>query len=192
MNCGGNIARRAAHHAKWLLLLVVLLGSTGAEPGRARSEAEIKAVFIFNFLQFVEWPKDVMERTEGEYRIGLVGEDPFDGLLDRIVAGERLNNRAIKVIPFEERDPGLFCHVFFISRGEAGRLPTLQRKFRGNPALTVSDIPGFADRGGMVELVKRENKIQLRINLEAVKAENITISSRLLRLAEVVGEAKSD
>lgn len=172
------------------LLLFAMSFTEGAESSRPRNEYEVKAVFLFHFLQFVEWPKEVMERTEGEYRIGIVGNDPFEGVLDRVIEGEKLNNRTIKILRFPNSDPTVYCHIFFVPRSEAARMETLRRRFGKNPALIVSDIPGFADKGGMVELVKKENKIQLKVNLHEVKESNINVSSRLLRLAEVVGQTK--
>ena len=49
----------------------------------------------------------------------------------------------------------------------------------------MSDIEGFAELGGMIELFTEKSKVRMRINLEAVKAANLKISSKLLRVAEV-------
>jgi hypothetical protein len=76
------------------------------------------------------------------------------------------------------------CHVLFISRSEAERLEQILTGLRGRNTLTVADIDDFALRGGMIQLVTEKNKIRMRINLEAVKAANLTISSKLLRVAE--------
>ena len=76
------------------------------------------------------------------------------------------------------------CHVLFISRSENDRVEQILQNLQGRNILTVSDIPDFAARGGMIELFMEKNKIRMRINLSAVKAAGLNISSKLLRLAE--------
>jgi hypothetical protein len=76
------------------------------------------------------------------------------------------------------------CHVLFISRSETDRLEQILASVKGRNILTVGDAEDFALRGGMIQLVTEKNKIRMRINLEAVKAAGLTISSKLLRVAE--------
>jgi transcription-repair coupling factor (superfamily II helicase) len=80
--------------------------------------------------------------------------------------------------------------MLFISRSETDRLEQILASFVGKPVLTVSDVEGFARRGGMIDLATVSGKIQLRINLEAAKAARLTMSSKLLRPAKVVPSGK--
>jgi hypothetical protein len=57
---------------------------------------------------------------------------------------------------------------------------------QGRSVLTVSDGERFASQGGMIGFVTEQNRIRLRINLEAARAANLTISSKLLRPARIV------
>jgi YfiR/HmsC-like len=52
--------------------------------------------------------------------------------------------------------------------------------------LTVSDADGFTQRGGIVRFVTQNDHVKLRINVEAAKAAGLTISSKLLRVADTV------
>jgi hypothetical protein len=82
------------------------------------------------------------------------------------------------------------CHVLFISRSETDRLEQIFASLKGRSILTVGDFDGFAQRGGMIRFVMEKNKTRLRIALETAKAGNMTISSKLLRPAEIVAPGK--
>ena len=67
---------------------------------------------------------------------------------------------------------------------ENDRLDSVLQALQGRSILTVSDLPDFTSRGGMIELYMEKNKIRMRISLAVVKAAGLSISSKLLRLAE--------
>jgi hypothetical protein len=179
-----------------LFLLLCFVGlqicqGQSSKPAQPRNEYEVKAGFLFHLFQFVEWPGDIMEKTHGVYRIGIVGNDPFGKVLDDIAAAERSDHRKIEVLRFQNTDPKIFCHLFWVAKTEpASRIAAHFKRFEDKPILVVSDIEGFADGGGMVELVKKENRIRLRINNEEARKHQLVISSRLLKLAEITGPRK--
>jgi hypothetical protein len=95
-----------------------------------------------------------------------------------------VNDRPLVVQRYHRLGEIKTCHVLFISRTESARLEEILASLKGRSILTVGDTDDFALRGGMIRFVTEKNKIRMRINLEAVKAANLTISSKLLRLAE--------
>ena len=146
-------------------------------------EYQVKALFLFNFAQFVSWPSP--QPSDTPFVIGIVGDDPFNSYLDETVRGEKVNNRLLTTQRFRRgRDPRN-CNILFISQSERDRAAQIVSSLKGSSVLTVSDIEGFADSGGMIELFTEKNKIHVRINLEAVKGANLKVSSKLLRVAEV-------
>jgi hypothetical protein len=152
----------------------------------AAGEYQLKAVFLFNFAQFVEWPPQAFTDPRTPLIIGVLGEDPFGAFLDDTVRDERVNNRPLAVQRYRRVEDIKSCHILFISRSETGRLEQIFAGLKGRSVLTVSDVVGFAQHGGMIRFVTEKNKIRLRINLEAAKAANLTISSKLLRPAEII------
>lgn len=146
-------------------------------------EYQVKAVFLFNFAQFVTWPSQ--ESSRAPLVIGILGDDPFGSYLDETVRGEKVNNRPLAIQRFRQSTELRNCNVLFISQSERDRVGQIVSNLKGRSILTVSDMDGFADIGGMIQFVTERNKIRLRINLEAVKAANMKISSKLLRVAEV-------
>jgi hypothetical protein len=150
------------------------------------AEYQVKAIFLFNFAQFVDWPSGAFSGAQTPLVIGVLGEDPFGGYLDETVRGERVNNRSLTVQRYRRVDDIKTCHVLFISRSEEGRLEQILASLKARNILTVADAESGARRGVMIRFVTEQNKIRLRINLAAARAANLTISSKLLRLAEIV------
>jgi len=157
--------------------------SAQAAPPR---EYQLKAVFLFNFAQFVEWSPQAFADAQTPLVIGVLGMDPFGAYLDETVSGETVNDRSLVVQRYGRVEDINTCHILFISRSEEDRLEQILASLRGRNILTVADTEGFALRGVMIRLITVENRIRLRINLEAAQAANLRISSKLLRPAEIV------
>lgn len=183
-------ARRWAYG--WRVLLAGFLMVAGPLSGAQSSsrEYDVKAVFLFNFIQFTEWPTNAFAATNAPIVIGVFGKDPFGSALENTVKGEVINGRGLKVQHFNRLDEVKDCHLLFVSSSEASRSLQIVEALRGKPILTVGETDGFVISGGCVRFVTENNKIRLRINLESVKRANLTISAKLLRLAEIVAPEK--
>jgi YfiR/HmsC-like len=168
---------------------VFLLGCVlGAQPASAApTPAEVEAVFLFNFSQFVDWPAQAFSDPGSPIVIGVLGDDPFGAALDEVVRGEVVKGRALVVRRFRSIEELTDCHILFISRSERTRIEPILNVLKGRSVLTVSDLEGFAQDGGVICFVLMENKIRLRVNLEAAKAAGLILSSKLLRPAAIVG-----
>jgi hypothetical protein len=149
-------------------------------------EYQVKAVFLFNFTQFVEWPASAFPSPTSPLVIGILGEDNFGSYLDEIVSGEQVNGHAIIIRRYHHVDDVKQCHILFISNSETKKQEQIIAGLKGESILTVSDVPDFIIKGGMIRFFLENNKIQLQINPQSIKDANLTISSKLLRLAEIV------
>jgi hypothetical protein len=152
----------------------------------AVQEYQIKAVFLYNFVRFVDWPTRTFAAAHTPLVIGVLGADPFGGALDDAVRGESVNGHPLAVQRFRRVEDVVDCAMLFISRSEAGRLESILVALRHRSILTVSDAENFARRGGMIRFVNENNKVRLRINVGAAREAGLTISSKLLRPAEIV------
>jgi hypothetical protein len=161
-------------------------GQDLAAQGANSKEYQVKAVFLYNFAHFTEWPTGVLGEANSPLVIGILGDDPFSSNLDEIVRGEKVNNHPLVVQHYQQVEDIKACHVLFVSRSETKHLERIFTTLKSRSILTVGDADGFAKRGGMIRLVTENNKIRFRVNLEAAKAANVTISSKLLRAAEIV------
>jgi hypothetical protein len=179
-------ARRWAALRRLVWVLGLACGSGLAAQAPPAAEYRLKAVFLFNFAQFVEWPASAFPEPDSPLVIGILGEDPFGAYLDETVRGETVNGRPLTVRRYRRVEEIGGCDVLFVSRTEQGRLGEILDSLKDRSVLTVSDADGFASRGGMIGFVTEQNRIRLRVNLEAARAANLTISSKLLRPAQIV------
>jgi hypothetical protein len=172
--------RRSSHILVAILALAGTLRSSASTP----TEYEVKAAFLLNFARFVEWPG---ESRQGPIRLCIVGRDPFGASLDQIVGGRLVNGRAIEIYRGPSPAGLKRCHIVFVSNSENARLSQVLTELEGAPALTVSEIEGFAAKGGMIGLALDENRIRLEINIEPASRSQLKISSQLLRVAKLIG-----
>jgi hypothetical protein len=149
-------------------------------------EYEIKAGLLYNFARFVEWPADAFRGDGDELRFEVVGHDPFDGALDRLVAGKTIHTHRIVTLYSTGESTQLHGHVVFIAESEKRHLANLLTVVRQKPVLTVSDMDGFAQGGGVIGLMSRDDSIRFVINRAAATDARLHVSSRLLSLAALV------
>jgi hypothetical protein len=191
------VAQAAPRPRRWCgfaLTACIVLGLVAApvtlRGQRKFDEREIKATFLFNFAQFVEWPVTSFADPQAPLVIGLLGDDPFDAVLDAVVRGEVIKNRRLVVTRFRSIEEVDSCHILFVSPSEAPRYRQISEALQGHAILTVGDTDGFATSGGMIRFVTENNHVRLRINLGGARAVGLTVNSRLLKAAEVVGEGE--
>jgi len=174
----------------WLVILLWPDFFASQIRAQAFKEYDLKATFLYHLAQFVEWPPEAFPTEDTPLVIGILGLDPFGKILDEIVDGEVVKNRNLKVRRFSSMEEVKLCHILFISQSESKRLEQIVAALKGRSILTVSDSVGFTRYGGMIRFVTEKNKVRLRINLEAATAANLTISSKLLRPAEIATPGK--
>jgi hypothetical protein len=162
-----------------------------AQAQRKFDEREVKATFLFNFAQFVDFPAASFADTRAPFVIGILGSDPFGDVLDAVVKGETIKGRPLSVVRFRRTEDVAVCHILFVSASEAPRYSQVLAALQGRPILTVGDADGFTEHGGVIRFVTDRNRIRLRINVSAARAAGVTVSSGLLRIADVVGAAEA-
>lgn len=170
-----------------LWLAWALLVFAAAPAAAAPAEYQVKAVFLFNFTQFVDWPAESFPGPDAPFVIGVLGKDPFGSQLDEVVRGETVNKRPLVVERYRSVDEIRNCNILFIGSSELRSLSQILTALKGRSILTVSDADAAGERGVMIRLVTESNRIRLRIDVGAARAGNLTISSKLLRPAEIVG-----
>lgn len=160
-----------------LLVVAIALGAVVSGQG-VPLEYQVKAAYLFNFLQFVEWPQDA---AEGPLVMCVARPNPFGDHLADTLRGESVGGRRIDVRVIG--DPDGTCDVLFIPR-EASADPYLQSA-RSTPTLTIGEAPGFLQRGGLINFIREGANVRFEIDEAAARRAGLRISSRLLRLARM-------
>lgn len=162
------------------LIAVVLWSALGAAGASVRSEYEVKAAFLYNFTRFITW--SAPQASLPALRVCVLGRDPFGDVLQQL-DGRFSQGKALELGYPESLSEVDSCQVLFIGSAKAGELPAITDYAHDRNILTVSEIPDFAEDGGIIGYVKRGNVIRFEINLQAAQRADLHINSRLLELA---------
>ena len=168
------------------VLLFLIYGALFFSAQKSTREYQLKAAFLFNFTQFVEWPAHTFPSSQAPAVIGILGKDPFGNYLEEIIKGETIDKHALVIQHFETVEEVTNCQILFINVSDKTQLQSIIKKLKGKSMLTISEASGFSKLGGMIRLYTKDDKINIQINVDATKEENLTISSKLLKLAEIV------
>jgi hypothetical protein len=154
----------------------------------AAKEYQIKAVFLFNFVNFISWPDSAFENKSEPFSICVIGKDPFGIYLDFTTDGQTAKDgRGLKIKRLKDNLQEIrTCHILFVGDSEQNNLNAIFERTRELAILTVSDIDNFVKKGGMVKFFSRNNKIRLGINPEAIKAEGLIANANLLNLSQII------
>ena len=172
-----------------LISIALIVGASTSLSARAEEpflhENRIKAAFMYNFVKFIQWPESAFIDPESPVFICILGKDPLMDALQSIT-GKMVRGRRIVISHIENISSVKGCHILFVTKSEKSMAKHIISKFKGSPVLTVSDMDDFVKAGGMIGMVRVENKIRFNINLVATQDSGLTISSQLLKLAQNV------
>ncbi len=142
------------------------------------SEYGMKAILFYRLSQFVYWPADSKPATP--LTLCVAGKNPFGSALQQI-------DQNIATVETRQATGDLgACHLLFIPRSEAGNLDAWLSRAENRRLVTVSDIPGFARAGGMIELPLEGERVAIVINRRSARKHGIEFNAQLLRLARVI------
>ncbi len=185
--------RSALARARWLTFALIWLAAVlvARAPAPAQvnrtTEYQVKAAFLLNFIQFIEWPSDAFGDANGPIVVGVLGDDPFGEILEQTFRNEIVQEKGLRVVRSQHVEDLAGCHLLFVSRSERARVGEIIAELRSRPVVTVSEISGFARRGGVINFYVDGNKIRFEINADAAEKKGVRISSQLLKRSRVVG-----
>ena len=177
-------AFRTARAAAMTVVGLFILGAPSAEA--ATREAEVKAAYVYKLASFVRWPDDAFRRSEAPFRICLTGRDDISAVVEALARGQKAQERPIAVTRIDpaRAEAAVDCQILFVGRGEAAARALLRALGR-RPILIVTDRSG-GTRGGIIEFMLQGGKVRFAIHLEAAKARQLELSSKLLAVAQSV------
>lgn len=173
-------------YASMVLVLVLALVWVADAAAPAAVEYRVKAVALLNFTKFTQWPATSFDNPQAPFVVGVLGEDPFGTTLLEATAGETVNGHPVQVRNFTTEDKLAGCHVVFIARSETSKMKSIQKLLATKPILTVSEIDGFCEAGGVIQFLIHENRVRFDVNRNSATEAGLTLSSRLLGVARTV------
>jgi hypothetical protein len=175
-----HLARLAAAAGVFL----VLSGLRAQEP--KPTEYHVKATYLYNFAQFVQWPPNASAVQSDSFSICVLGQDPFHSILDAALRGETIDGRSVVARRISTPREAAICRILFITSSEDDRLKQILETLGQAGVLTVSDMPYFVQRGGMIQFTREGNRIRFAVNLTNAEVGGLTLSSELLKVAVTV------
>ena len=183
---------KTVHIAFQILLILLFIGASDALPGGDSDlsrEYRLKAGLIFNLTKFVDYPVESAESAHDCFRIGILGNDPFKEEIE-ILNGKIIQEKKIEVVRYKSIEEIGECRMLFISSSEIINRSQIIEALKSKKILTLSDMDGFSEAGGMIHFITVNNRIRFKVNLFRVREAGLKLSSHFLRLAIIVDPAK--
>jgi hypothetical protein len=174
--------------ASLTLALAVLLSAPAAASAQDVSLPSLKAAFLTNFAKFVEWPADTV---------------PAGRVFTFCVAGDKAVvdalEQGIKEHPGQEPTSVIFvtpdaslrgCQILYLAGMNLREIRRTVEALKGMPILTVSDVDGFAELGGVAQLRLEHGRMRFAINPAAAQRAHLALSAKLMSLAIIVKDTQ--
>ncbi len=172
-------------------VVILALALSGLIPGPAPGETpafqeyQVKAAFLYNFAKFVEWPSEAFASPESPMVLVILGSNPFGDALKNL-RGKTVNGRQLVVRMAESVEDVDPSHILYVGESEKGKLSHILKTAEKRNILTVGDSEGFAQRGGVINMLTEGSRVVIEVNPEAAQRARLTVSSKLLALARIV------
>ncbi len=165
---------------KGFIILLVIITNMYAY----QLEDKLKVAIVGKIAKFVQWNKPATKN------FSITVLNTKNQFFKTLLEGKRVNSKPIKVIYINNINNLKDSDILYISQNSSQNLQSIFKAIKNKNILTISDIRGFAQRGGMIQLYTKNQKLKLRINVSNVKAQNLKIKSSLLRISTLVKENK--
>jgi hypothetical protein len=176
MNRGSIITRKSNSRTFFLAIFFLMMSVNSFSEGEG-NEYNIKAMFVLNFMKYVEWP----EQPENEkFVIGVAGDSEiYDALVT--MTTNRQENKKIKIEKVTQESVEN-CQILVITRNENKRMDEWVKKYQGKGILIISDEFKSVNTTA-INLITIKNKIRFEINYVQARRDGVKISSRLAEMA---------
>ena len=169
-------------------LVIVLAALILALPCRADAptrEYLVKAAFLYNFTQFVQWPDSAFASKDAPFVVATFGDDPFNGALEQAMSGKSAQNHSVVVKHFGSVDAMDTCQMLFVPTTQDANLKPLFDKLGNKPVLAVGESDDFMSAGGGIRFYIDANRIRFEIDPDPISADGLKVSAKLLKLARI-------
>lgn len=179
-----DVGLRSARAGRLWFGCAILCFSLGAPAQSQGSRDQLEAECICKFAEFTTWPQKAFAASNSPLVIDILDDDPLGRVLDKTVRDETVGGRHLVVGSYRRAEEVKTCHILFISQSEIRQMDEIVKSLKGKPILTVTDAQGPAFARVMIHFNIERNKLRFHVNQQAAKAADITLSSRLLRMAD--------
>jgi hypothetical protein len=168
---------------RYILFMILIARGAFASSQSEAEEYNLKAAFIYNFTNFIDWGTASVDEP---FVIGIIGSSLINEPLAEIARTKTVNNRRIIIRQFNNPDEITFCNILFISEKSLFPLDEILNKTASQKTLVISERNGYALHGSCINFVVINDKLKFETNINALNAAGLKASSQLLKLAIIV------
>jgi hypothetical protein len=165
-------------------LIACSAGNLSCQEQKA-GEYQVKALFLYNFINFVDWPSDSSIHSSPTVNVCVIGDDPFDNAFDDI-RDKTVKDKKLKIIFYRPHDEPKGCHLIFVPASEKRHAAHILKSVSEANVLIVGDTEESARQGAVIGFYIEQKKVRFAINIEAARRAGLKISAKLLKLAKIV------
>jgi hypothetical protein len=171
-----------------LIALITVIPARTAAPNPAESERtvseyEVKAAYIYNFAKFVEWPPTYFAAANAPITIGVIGDEEFAALLEKVVKNKLVQEHTLQVRQLKWPTDLRTCNMVYVSSNEQKRFRQITENLQDKSVLTITEVEEKSQPKGIMNLFIEGGKVQFEVNIADAEKAKLRISSKLLRLA---------
>jgi len=178
---------------KTVVVICLFFGGFECSSAQAATfeESDVKAAFLYYFFHFITWPERGSESAGTPYEFCVVKQGPVVNALELVLASPKAAKTVVNIREISDAQKVSGCDYVFIGSASEKHAQTIIAATNGAAILTVSEIEGFAGMGGMIELKRNSNRINVLMNVDALNAQGLKASSKLLKLATIITTLQS-
>ncbi len=143
------------------------------------ANAKIKAIYIYNFTKYIEWPDNY---KQGNFVIGIMGNNvSLINELNKMAASKTVGNQRLEIKSITSADAT--CHIVYLLSENSTQLNEVIDKMKSKSTLIITDKAGLAAKGAGINFVIQENKQKIELNKANIERHKLKVASSLVELA---------
>lgn len=168
---------------KILSLFLLIICFAFQPQGGYDTTTKIKAVFMYNFSKYIEWPSDY---TSGNFIIGIYGKSPLYDELVTMSQRKKAGNQDFEIKKINSVNEISKCHIIYMAPEKSFDLDNVIKQTKNYSTLIVGEKEGLAQKGTGINFVIRENKQKFELNVNNIEKKKLKVSSNLEALAIII------
>lgn len=144
-----------------------------------------QSLFIYNFTKYIKWPDSY---NSGKFVIGVIGDSPILESIKSMANSKKktMGGSVIVVKIYGSVDEIDDCNILFVSKNVVNILSQIDNHIATKPILIITDSPGMANQGSVINFVETEGKIKFELNESKASSRGLIVSSSLAGLAILI------
>lgn len=145
------------------------------------ANAKIKAIYIYNFTKYIEWPDTY---KEGNFVVGVLGTSiPLVNELNKMASSKTVGTQKFEIRSVTSPAECAKCHIVYILSDNSGQLSDVLGKVKGKSALIVTDKSGLATKGAAINFFIDGNKQKIELNRSNIEKYKLKVASTLVEMS---------